>query len=195
MILECVTASRIQLLRFGHKPSSSLRLNMRYYPSVPRGIIVLDQLFLSRAFPYSHFSTCYFFSSHLSTVYLAGHLGLARCSIGPIMLSGRRDYMPLPWSTFFQVWYELRNGRGHPSCILHASFLDWSRTTNPAISGSSGNYIGQKNLRPRFGIIMMYFGLSHVVRDDFCCLLSCCCLSIFEMIIPEGFLNWTWISY
>lgn len=57
--------------------------------------------------------------------------------------------------------------------------------------GSSGLSIGHENLRPRFGIMMMHFGLSHVVRYDFCCLLSCCCFA-YEILISKGFLNWSW---
>lgn len=43
-------------------------------------------------------------------------------------------------------------------------------------------YIGQENSRPRFGITMMHLCRSYVVKSDFCCLLSCCCLSILGTI-------------
>lgn len=49
-------------------------------------------------------------------------------------------------------------------------------------------YIGQENLRPQFGIIMMHLYRSYVVRSDFCCLLSCCYSPVCEMITgPNAF--------
>ena len=34
---------------------------------------------------------------------------------------------------------------------------------------------------------MMHWRCNHVVKTDFCCLLSCCCLSIFQIITPNRF--------
>ena len=54
-------------------------------------------------------------------------------------------------------------------------------------------YIGQENSRPRFGITMMHLCRSYVVKSDFCCLLSCCCLSILETInVLSALPHWTW---
>ncbi len=99
------------------------------------------------------------------------------------MLLRRRGYL------VSKVWFELRDGRGHP-CILHGFYpRQVTNNTDGDCFASSGRCIGQENSRPRFGIIMTHLRSSHVVRSDFRSLLSCCYLPIFETIIPRGFEN------
>ena len=95
------------------------------------------------------------------------------------MLLARCDFW-LPWYALSKVWFELRNGRGHPSCILGP--LVPGKRRAQYYFGSSEFYIGQENSRPRFGITMMHLCRSYVVKSDFCCLLSCCYLSILEPV-------------
>ncbi len=103
------------------------------------------------------------------------------------MLLGRRGYLA---SMVPKVWFELRDGRGHPSCILHGFFpRRVTNNTDGDCFAFSGRCIGQENSRPRFGIIMTHLCGSHVVRSDFRSLLSCCYLPIFETSIPRDFEN------
>lgn len=87
----------------------------------------------------------------------------------------------LPRYALPKVWFEFRNGRGHPSCILRP-LVPGKRRAQYYLDSSGIFYIGQENSRPRFGITMMHLCRSYVVKSDFCCLLSCCCLSILGTI-------------
>ena len=50
--------------------------------------------------------------------------------------------------------------------------------------------LGQENSHPRFGIIMICnLRCRHVVRSDFCCLLYCCYLSMYEIIMVRSTTN------
>lgn len=133
------------------------------------------------------------FHSGFGPTEAGGFLALARCSARPVMLSGTHVYRSLPRYTLSKVWFQVRNGRGPPFFLFTTPFLPGLVTNNRFSDrfGFSGPSIGHENLRPRFGILMMHFGLSYVVRYDFCCLLSCCCFG-FEILIPKGFLNWSW---
>lgn len=104
MILECVTASRIQLLRSGH-PSSSLAFKMRYYPSVPCGFTSDQPFFYYSFFPLTiirerfHLVILSFLfflpdcHSGLGPTETASLVEVARSSMRPVMLSGSRDYL------------------------------------------------------------------------------------------------------
>lgn len=119
----------------------------------------------------------------------AGRLpGRARYSMRPVVLPGRCDYlasMVRPLQNLVRT-----AGRKGPPFLYSAPFFlgQVMNNTSGDCFGSSGHYIGQENSRPRFGITVMHRCCSHVVRSDFCCLLS---VDVGDNH-SKGLRNWIW---
>ena len=165
-------------------PSSSWAFNMRYYPSVPCGF-PSDRSFLSQnIFDFFHFISVFsmFRAPGISTPdwlpieaggLYGGSLYFWKGKVRKILVSMVQAGP--------KVWVRISGRKGPPFLYPRPPSVPEKlpRTTLP-YSGLPKFHIGQENSHPQFGIIMMHLRCRHVVRFDFCCLLSCCYLSIRE---------------
>lgn len=125
--------------------------------------------------------------SRLRPTEAGGLAGRARYSLRPVVLSGKVRLFgfhgtPSPRSgsncgtegPTLLVFCTLLSWPSHEQhrrrLLWLLGTLHWTRELAPAVRDDSDAPVR-----------------SHVVRSDFCCLLSCCCLSMLEITIPRGY--------
>ena len=145
---ECVTASRAYSSEIWTTPSSSFAIQHEVLPFSPLWLHVRS------AFPCAKISTfsISFFLSFLSFFFLGSPLwtatnrGLEAC-VRAHDAFWQDAMFWLPRYALPKVWFELRNGRGHPSCILRP-LVPGKRRAQYYLD-SSGIFTSDKRTRAR----------------------------------------------